>query len=35
MLMSLSCEDEWKNYIRVIKSSSATCLEVVVEKGCS
>jgi hypothetical protein len=35
MLMSLSCEDEWKNYVGVIKSSSVTCLEVVVEKGCS
>ena len=31
--MPLSCEDEWKNYIEVIKSSSVTCLEVVVEKG--
>ena len=35
MLMSLSCEDEWKNYIEVVKSSSVRCLEVVVEKGCS
>jgi hypothetical protein len=35
MLMSLSYEDEWKNYVEVIKSSSIRCLEVVVEKGCS
>jgi hypothetical protein len=35
VLMSLSYEDEWKNYIEVVKSSSVTCLEVVVEKGCS
>ena len=35
MLMSLSCEDEWKNYIEVVKSSSVRCLEVVVEKGSS
>ena len=32
MLMSLSCEDEWKNYIEVVKSSSVRCLQVVVEK---
>jgi hypothetical protein len=31
--MPLSCEDEWKNYIEVVKSSSVMCLEVVVEKG--
>ena len=35
VLMSLSCEDEWKNYVEVINSSSGRCLEVVVEKGCS
>ena len=35
VLMSLSCEDEWKNYIEVVKSSSVRCLEVVVEKGSS
>ncbi|CAD6248099.1 unnamed protein product [Miscanthus lutarioriparius] len=35
VLMSLSCDDEWKNYIEVVKSSSVMCLEVVVEKGCS
>jgi hypothetical protein len=35
VLMSLSCEDEWKNYVEVVKSSSVRCLEVVVEKGCS
>jgi hypothetical protein len=33
--MALSCEDEWKNYIEVMKSSSVRCLEVVVEKGCT
>ena len=33
VLMCLSCEDEWKNYIEVVKSSSVRCLEVVVEKG--
>jgi hypothetical protein len=33
--MCLTCEDEWKNYIEVVKSSSVRCLEVVVEKGCS
>jgi hypothetical protein len=32
--MSLSCDDEWKNYVEVVKSSSVRCLEVV-EKGCS
>jgi hypothetical protein len=31
--MVLSCEDEWKNYIEVVKSSSVRCLQVVVEKG--
>ena len=35
VLMSLSCEDEWKNYIDVVKISSVRCLEVVVEKGSS
>ena len=35
VLMSLSCEDEWKNYIEVVKSSSVRCLEVIVEKGSS
>ena len=35
MLMCLSCEDEWKNYIEVVKSSNVRCLEVVVEKGSS
>ena len=34
VLMCLSCEDEWKNYVEVVKSSSVTCLEVVV-KGSS
>ena len=29
-LMSLSCEDEWKNYIEVVKSSIVRCLEVIV-----
>jgi hypothetical protein len=33
--MCLSCEDEWKNYIEVVKSSSVRCFEVVVKKGCS
>ena len=33
--MSLSCEDEWNNYVEVVKSSGVKCLEVVVEKGCS
>ncbi|CAD6258443.1 unnamed protein product [Miscanthus lutarioriparius] len=33
--MSLLCEDEWKNYVEVVKSSSVRCLEVVVEKGSS
>ena len=33
VLMCLSCEDEWKNYVEVVKSSSVMCLEVVVEKG--
>jgi hypothetical protein len=35
VLMCLSCEDEWMNFIDVVKSSSVRCLEVVVEKGCS
>ena len=35
MLMCLSCEDEWKNYVEVVKSSNVRCLEVVVEKGSS
>ena len=35
MLMSLSCDDEWKNYVEVVKSSSVRWLEVVVEKGSS
>ena len=34
VLMTLLCEDEWKNYKKVVKSSSVRCLEVVVEKGC-
>jgi hypothetical protein len=33
LLMPLSCEDEWKDYIDVVKSSNVRCLEVVVEKG--
>jgi hypothetical protein len=33
--MALSCEDEWKNYIEVMKSRSVRCLKVVVEKGCT
>ena len=35
MLMCLSCEDEWKNYVEIVKSSNVRCLEVVVEKGIS
>ena len=35
MLMCLSCEDEWKNYVEIVKSSNVRCLEVVVEKGSS
>jgi hypothetical protein len=35
VLMCLTCEDEWKNYIKVVKSSSVRSLEVVVENGCS
>jgi hypothetical protein len=35
VLMSLSCGDEWKNYIQVVKSSSIRCLEVIVEKWSS
>jgi hypothetical protein len=31
----MSCEDEWKNYVEVVKSSSVRCLEVVVDKRCS
>ena len=34
-LMALSCDEEWKNYNEVVKTSSVRCLEVVVEKGCS
>jgi len=34
VFMGLSCEEEWKNYIEVVKSSSVSCLEVVVEKVC-
>ena len=33
--MALSCDEEWKNYNEVVKTSSVRCLEVVVEKGCS
>jgi hypothetical protein len=33
--MFLSCEDEWKNYVEVVKSSNVRCLKVAVEKGCS
>jgi hypothetical protein len=33
LLMPLSCEDEWKDYVDVVKSSNIRCLEVVVEKG--
>jgi hypothetical protein len=33
--MFLSCEDEWKNYVEVVKSSSVRCLKVAIEKGCS
>jgi hypothetical protein len=33
--MALSCEDDWKNYIEVMKSSNVRCLEVVVDKGCT
>ena len=32
-LMSLSCEDEWKNYKEVVKSSSVRCLEVLWRRG--
>ena len=35
VLMSLSYEDEWKNYVEVVKNSNVRCLEVAVEKGCS
>jgi hypothetical protein len=35
LLMPLSCEDEWKDYVDVVKSSNIRCLEVVVEKGSS
>jgi hypothetical protein len=31
--MALSCEEDWKNYKEVVKSSSVRCLEVVVKKG--
>jgi hypothetical protein len=30
--MCLTCDDEWKNYVEVVKSSSVRCLEVV-DKG--
>ena len=33
--MSLSYEDEWKNYVEIVKSSNVRCLEVAVEEGCS
>jgi hypothetical protein len=33
--MSLSCHDEWKNYVEVVKSSSVRCFKVIVEKGCT
>ena len=33
--MALSCDEEWKNYNEVVKTSSVRCLEVVVKKGCS
>ena len=32
LLMPLSCEDEWKDYVDVVKSSNVSCLEVVVDK---
>ena len=35
VLMALSCENEWKDYKEVVKTSSVRCLEVVVDKGCS
>ena len=35
MLMSLPCDDEWKNYVEVFKSCSVTCFKVVVQKGCT
>jgi hypothetical protein len=35
VLMPFSCEDEWKDYKDVVKSSSVRCLEVVVQKGSS
>jgi hypothetical protein len=35
VLLPLSCEDEWKDYIDVVKSSSVRCLEVMVQKGSS
>ena len=34
VLMSLSCADEWKDYVDVVKSSSVRCLEVVVYTYC-
>jgi hypothetical protein len=34
VLMSLACEDEWKNYIEVVKSCNNRCFEVV-QNGCS
>jgi hypothetical protein len=35
VLMPLSYEDEWKDYVDIVKSSSVRCLEVVVQKGSS
>jgi hypothetical protein len=35
VLMPLSSEEEWKNYIEVMKSSSVRCFEVVVENLCT
>jgi len=33
--MSLPCDDEWKNYVEVVKSCSVTCFKVVVQKVCA
>jgi hypothetical protein len=33
VLMPLSCADDWKDYVDVVKSSSVRCLEVVVHNG--
>jgi hypothetical protein len=33
VLMALSCEDEWKNYKEVMKSSSVRCLELLWRRG--